>query len=185
MVSPMRLLLAFGESEGQLHFLILECNHTHTHTHMHTHTHTHTSDERAEDWWCHPCNKGWPCIKQVSYINLSADLHSSDNFAQIHTHTLTQEISVSPSPRYYLISCSHTHLSQPNQRPTISLPLPLFKPTYLSTYTSSPGLWTVTPLHKRGSWQRQDSSNSIGWPRTGLVSTLSWGQRERGVCVLL
>lgn len=53
--------------------------------------------------------------------------------------------------------------------------------SYLCTYTSSPGLWTVTSLHEqRESWQAAVSSMIlIGCPRIGLVSTLSWGGRER------
>lgn len=134
-----------------------------------------------------PATKGWPCIKQVSYINLSVDLHSTDNFTQIHNHTLTQEIGVSvfPAPHYYLISSSHTHLPQPNQRPAISLPLPLFKLPYLHTYTSSPGLWTVTSLHKpRGSWQQSAAGLlEFDWLTknwTG-VNTVLRAEREREV----
>ena len=84
----MRLLLAFGESEGQLHFLILECNHTHTHTHMHTHTHTPLMNEqRIGD--VTPATKGDPALNRYhtsTYQQICIAQTILRKYTPIHSH---------------------------------------------------------------------------------------------------
>ncbi len=114
-------------------------------------------------------------------------------YAYTCTHTGTR--SVAPTPLPIIISSGRMYLSISSilysaiftsTLPSISSRfLQFFNPFYLHPHTPSPGVWTVTFLHEqRRSWEHSAAGllHLIDWPKTRFVSTLYWGERERGVC---